>query len=328
MNRERRIARPYRDISRSLTDALDSAVLVFGDKRIPANSRHQWDDSANYGEQAVILEWRTDDDPQAFLTTLREGCSESGLPLDGLALVVTATSRYLGFVDILFNRRLDELDQLDPALDLRAEKDDAAAWKTSVRGCRVDAYLLLSRTLQEQPLRPWRKGVWLSKASFVVATDYTKSLFRPTKLDADQRKRLDLSAQVLRHVRLPESVWEEYDPEEPPEVYLDEEIMALVAAQPKALSSRLAQAELVYVFLRSVLTDAYVRRDEWKELEWGDIANSLLGKVLRAIAGRRAPAAECARLMDDLATGHLERLVSECEGATEIRALLRGGFGE
>lgn len=328
MNRERRIARPYRGISRSLTDALDSAVLVFGDERVPANSRLQWDDSANYGEQAVLLEWRTDDDPQAFLTTLREGCSESGLPLDGLALVVTATSRYLGFVDILFNRRLDELDQLDPALDLRAGKSDAASWETSVRGCRVDAYLLLSRTLQEQPLRPWRKGVWLSKASFVVATDYTETLFRPTKLDAIQRKRLGLSAQVLRHVRLPESVWEEYDREEPPEVYLDEEIMALITAQPKALSSRLAQAELAYVFLRSILTEAYVKRDEWKELEWSDIANSLLGKVLRAISGKRAPAAECASLMDDLAAGHLEKLVSECEGATEIRSLLRGGFGE
>lgn len=328
MNRERRIARPYRDISRSLTDALDSAVLVFGDERVPANSRLQWDDSANYGEQAVILEWRTDDDPQAFLTTLREGCAESGLPLDGLALVVTATSRYLGFVDILFNRRLDELDQLDPTLDLRAEKDDAAAWETSVRGCRVDAYLLLSRTLQEQPLRPWRKGVWLSKSSFTVATDYTKSLFRPTKLDAIQRKRLDLSAQVLRHVRLPESVWEEYDPEEPPEVYLDEEIMALIAAQPKALSSRVAQAELIYVFLRSVLTEAYVKRDEWNGLEWSEIANSLLGKVLRAISRRGASAAERAKLMDDLAAGRLEKLVSECEGATEIRSLLRGGFGE
>lgn len=328
MNRERRIARPYRDIPRSLADALDSAVLVFGDERIPANSRLQWDGSANYGEQAVLLEWRTDDDSQAFLTTLQEGCAEAGLPLDGLALVVTATSRYLGFVDILFHRRLDELDQLAPALDLRTEKHDAAAWETDVRGCRVDAYLLLSRALPERPLRPWRKGVWLSKASFVVATDFTKSLFRPTKLDANQRKRLNLSAQVLRHVRLPESVWEEYDPEEPPEVYLDEEIMALITAQPKVLSSRLAQAELVYVFLRSVLTDAYVRRDEWKELEWSEVANSLLGKVLRAIAGKRAPAAECARLMDDLVAGRLERLVSECEGATEIRSLLRGGFGE
>lgn len=301
-------------------------MLVFGEKRVPADARLQWNDAETYHDQAVSLEWRADDDPHAFLSGLREGCVESGLPPDGLALVVTATSRYLGFVDILFNRPLDELDELDPALDLRSEKPDAAAWETGVRGCRVEAYLLLSRTLRERPLRPWRKGVWLSKASFTVATDYTESLFRPRKLDAIQRKRFGLSQQVLRYVRLPESVWKEYDPEEPPEVYVDEEVLTQIAAQPKTLPSRLAQAELAYVFLRSVLTDAHVNREEWKELEWGEIANSLLGKVLRAVAGKSASAAECTRWMDTLGTRNWESVVAECEGVTEIRALLRDAF--
>ena len=329
MNRERKTVPPFRGVARSLTRALRNAVLQFGEKQVAAGARLQWDDFETYRDQDILLEWSADDESPTFLSGLKQGCRESGLPPDSLALVVTATSRYLGFVDVLFNCPLDDLDELEPALDLRAEKPDAAAWKTCVRGCRVDAYLLLARKLEERPLRPWRKGVWLSRASFTVATDYTESLFRPRKLDDNQRKRFELSAQALRYVHLPEPVWEEYDPEEPPEVYLDAEIMAQIAARPKALPSRLAQAELAYVFLRGVLTDAYLNREQWRGRSWRDIANTLLGKTLRAIAGKNAPAVECARWMDRLGSdGGLEGVVSECEGVTEIRALLRNAFRE
>ena len=329
MNRERKTVHPFRGVARSLTKALRNTVLQFGEKEVSAGARIQWDDAGSYRDQDISLKWHVDDDSPAFLAELKQGCLDSGLPLDSLAIVVTATSRYLGFVDLVFRCALDESDELEPAIDLRAEKPDAAAWKTHVRGCRVDAYLLLARKLEERPLRPWRKGVWLSRASFTVATDYTESLFRPRKLDDIQRKRFQLSAQALRYVHLPEPVWEEYDPDEPPEVYLDAEIMAQIAAKPKSLPSRLAQAELAYVFLRGVLTDAYMNREQWSGRGWRDITNTLLGKVLRAIAGRDAPATECSRWMDRLAADRgLESVVSECEGVTEIRTLLRDAFRE
>ena len=322
MNRERRLARPFAGLSRSLTDALDGAALRFGDRIVPADARLQWEDPDRYGEQDLLLEWRASGTMSDFRADLRRGCSESDLPPDALALVVTATSRYLGFVDVLVAHSLDDLDELEPTLDLRAERPDAAAWRTSARGCRVDAYLLLSRALPEEPLRPWRKGVWLSRAGFTVATDYAESLFRPRRLDDRARTRFGLSAQVLRYVRLPDNIWDEYEADDPPEAYLDAEIMDEIAARPRALAARLAQVELAQVFLRSVLADACLNREQWKDREWREIEKSLLGKVIRAICGKGASSKDCARWMDELAGGNLEKVVSESEGATEIRSLL------
>lgn len=322
MNRERRLARPFAGLSPSLTEALDGTALRFGDRTVPADARLQWEDPDRYGEQDIFLAWCPPGRMSDFRANLRRGCSESSLPPDSLALVVTATSRYLGFVDVLVVHSLDDLDELEPEMDLRAEKPDAAAWRTSTRGCRVDAYLLLSRALHEEPLRPWRKGVWLSRAGFTVATDYTESLFRPRRLDDRARTRFGLSAQVMRYVRLPDNIWDEYEADDPPEAYLDAEIMDEIAARPRALASRIAQVELVQVFLHSVLADACLNREHWKDREWPEIEKSLLGKVLRAICGKGASAKECAHRMDELAGGHLERVVAESEGATEIRSLL------
>lgn len=322
MNRERRLARPFAGLSPSLTEALDGAALRFGDRIVPADARLQWEDPDRYGEQDILLEWRASGTMSDFRADLRRGCSESGLPADSVALVVTATSRYLGFVDVLAFHSLEDLDELEPALDLRAERPDAAAWKTGVRGCRVDAYLLLSRALREEPLRPWRKGVWLSRAGFTVATDFTESLFRPRRLDDRARTRFGLSSQVMRYMRLPENIWDDYEPDDPPEAYLDADIMDEINARPRALASRIAQVELAQVFLRSVLAEACLNREHWHDREWPEIEKSLLGKVLRAICGKSASPEECTRWMDELASGNLERVVAESEGATEIRSLL------
>lgn len=326
MNRERRLARPFAGISRSLTEAFDGAVLRFGNESVGPDSRLQWDGSEGYADHEIVLQWQATGKFPDFRDELRQGCRESDLPRDALALVVTATSRYLGLVDEIVRHSLDELDELEPNLDLRTAKPDAAAWQTSVQGCRIDAYLLLSRQLPEVPLRPWRKGVWLSKTTFTIATDYAAGLFRPRRLDTAARKRFDLSPQVMRYVRLPDSIWDEYEPDDPPEAYLDADIMDEIAARPRAMPSRIAQVELAQVFLRSVLTEACLNREQWKDREWQEIEKSLLGKVIRAICGRDASAEEYARWMDELSGGKLERVVSESEGATEIRSLLHNAI--
>lgn len=288
-----------------------------------AGSRVHWPDRDSYRDQRdILLKWCPTRDFEDFRAELRLGCVKSELPPDALALVVTATSRYLGFVDEVVRHPLDQLDAIDPELNLRSEAPDAAAWHTSVRGCRIDAYLLLSRELDERRLRPWRKGVWLSKASFTVKTDHASALYVLKRLDKTARDRFELSQNVVRYVHLPDRIWEEDAVEQVPELYLDADILDRIDARPNAMESQIAQTELVNLFLRSVLTDAYIHRDEWRTFEWKEIETSILGRILRSIGG----AAASDHWKNELSDGNLEKLLSECEGVTDFRSLLRKAF--
>ena len=326
MNRERRLARPFTGISKALTDALKATVLHFGSGRIKSGARLHWQNSDRYAEQPVLLEWRPADSFADFQAKLRLGCLESGLPADALALLVTATSRYLGFVDELVRHPVDQLDALDSVINLRTEKPDAAAWRTAVRGCRIDAYLLLSRELEEKRLRPWRKGVWFSRATFTVKADHAAALYVLRRLDRVARDRFELSERVVRYINLPDRIWEDDANEQIPELYLDADILDRIEARPNAMDGQIAQAELVNLFLRSVLTDAYIHRDEWRSCEWEEIETSILGRVLRSISGPGVSDREYTRWKNELSDGNLERVLSECEGVTDFRSLLRKAF--
>lgn len=326
MNRERRLARPFAGISKALTEALNEAVLHFGNGRIKAGARLHWQDSDSYPAQTVLLEWCPSGNFEDFQAELRLGCRESELSPDALALVVTATSKYLGFVDELVRHSLDKLDALQSVLDLRVESPDAAAWQTSIRGCRIDAYLLLARQIEEKRLRPWRKGVWLSRATFTIKADHTAALYELKRLDGVARDRFELSARVVRYINLPDRIWEDDAMEQIPELYLDADILDRIDARPNAMESQVAQAELVNLFLRSVLTDAHINRDEWRSYEWKEIETSILGRVLRSISGTEASDRECTRWKNELSDGNLEKVLSECEGVTNFRALLRRAF--
>ncbi len=323
MNRETREARPFR-IPEPAEGVFDAAVLRFGGKTCEADSRLLWEASESYAQQPVVLEWCPETGFDGFRGKLRQAAAELegvwGKPAP-LALMVTVTSRYLSLMDRVFEHRLDRLDSLERILDLGSGERRPAGLRTGSRGGRVDAYLLLDERAPKKVLSPWRKGTWLPRVRFTIATEYAKDLFRPRPLTAAGRKELGLTPEAVRHVRFHESTWEQNDPE-PPELYLDSDLYDEFANRPKAPISRSMQTELAGFFLRAVLTDACGNRGEWEDREWGELRDSLLGRVVRTIAGKKAPVRRCEDWLNELRYGNLEKTISAAEGAIGMRSVM------
>lgn len=326
MHRETRHVRPF-VVPTILEDLFEATVLRFGEETVEAGHILHWDYPDAYASQPVILAWSKDGEFEDFRTALRQGAEEMGIPQNELALVVTATTRYLGVLDIVAMLPVADLRGTHDTVDLRRLKPNAAGLLSGVRGGRVDVYLLLSRQREQRVLEPWRKGTWLSHTWFTIATDREESLFRPLPLNGEMRTELGLSEGVLRHVVMAGDVWEPYDPDNSPVLYFDANTLNDVAARPRDPVSRLVQAELVCVFLRGVLAQAYADREEWRNMDWGELRDSLLGRVIQAVVGRSRAAAEYEAHLAQLEREGPERLASECESAVGLLEPIQRAFG-
>lgn len=329
MHDETRTTRPFA-LPVDIDDLFAQTSLRFGKETVGAGASIVWEDPETYGQKPVELVWYPGDLFEDFLNRLQSIADALSVELGDLAFVVTATTRYLRVQDVVAVIPLDTLDESSNTVDLLHCKPDAAGLGSGVRGGRIDAYLLLWKQLERTAaLRPWRKGTWLVRTHFTIATDHEESLFRPLPLTTTEREEEGLSPGVMRHVKIRTPVWEDYDPDHPPIVYVDADTLSEMAAHPKDPVSRILQAELACVFLRSVLTAAYARRSEWENGGWETVRDSLLGRVLRAIVGRSRPARDYERELRLLAQGGTERLASEGEAAVEVmrsvRDALRGG---
>lgn len=321
---ERRTARPF-DLPPSIGDLLKGTSLRFGENTIEARGSLQWDDPTTFASQPVAITWHDEETFDDFKTELAGVAGYLDLDLRDLALVITATSRYLGMSNIVEIIPLDAFGVHRNTVDLRRSRPHAAGLSSGVRGGRIDTYLLLMTAQTPTALRPWRKGTWLARTHFTIATDHDERLFRPVALTGALRDEKALSSGVMRHVEISGSVWEPYDPDVPPTVYLDAAILADIAARPREPVSRLLQAELACTFIRSVLAVAYAERTEWKHLGWSGLRDSLLGRVVRAIVGQQTEAVYEAHLQR-LAEDGIERLASESESAIELMGSVREGL--
>lgn len=323
MHDETRTTRPFA-LPVDIDDLFMQTNLRFGKEKVDAGASVLWEDPDTYGQKPVELTWYSGDLFEDFLDRLRSVAEALAVELGDLAFAITTTTRYLGIQDVVAVIPLDTLDESGNVVDLRHRKPDAAGLSSGVRGGRIDAYLLLwKQQKQTAALRPWRKGTWLARTHFTIATDHEESLFLPQPLTDTERKEEGLSPGVMRHVKIQGPVWEDYDPDHPPIVYVDADTLSEMEAHPKDPVSRILQAELACVFLRSVLTAAYAQRDEWENGGWETVRGSLLGRVLRAIVGRSRPAREYERELRRLAQGGAERLASEGEAAVEVMSSVR-----
>ena len=323
MHDETRTTRPF-SLPDEIEDLFTQTTLRFGKERVDAGASVLWEDPDTFGQQPVELTWCSGDIFDDFLDRLRRIAGTMAVGLGDLAFAITATTRYLGTHDVVAVIPLNTLHESGNAIDLRHHGPNAAGLCAGVRGGRIDAYLLLwKQRARTAALQPWRKGTWLARTHFTIATDHDEHLFRPQPLTGAEREEEGLSPGVMRHVKIQGPVWEAYDPDHPPIVYVDADTLSEMAAHPREPVSRILQAELACVFLRSVLTAAYAQRSEWENGGWETLRDSLLGRVLRAIVGRSRTAADYERELRLLARGGTERLASEGEAAVEVMSSVR-----
>ena len=288
MNREVRTIRPFW-VDDSLTRILDDVILRFGSEKCVAKGRIEVDDPNDYCRRPAEIIWASEDDFNYFKSAISEGLENLGIDdLSAVSLLITASSSYLSFTEIIFDHPVSVLERLPIKVNLTNPRPKALS--TGFHGGVIIVYLLLTRNIERHVLRPWRKGTWLARARFRLSRSQTR-LFRLTPLSDEQRMRLGLPQDVARYLDMSDhDPMQNYDKSSPPIFYVDEELLAKLDAQPNSKISRYLQIQLVQDFILGVITSPAVQGEGSTDLDWEDLSGSLLGRILNFVASPRASA--------------------------------------
>ena len=279
MSREVRTVRPFK-ISRSFDQLFSKAKLHFGDRTCEPDARITVDKPELHTYKKAELHWTSEDSFESFKNALANGVAEQDIDRSVLALLVTVTTPYLKITNAIRQVSLSDLDAVDRVVVL-TEPDPPLALRTPYHGATVDGCLLLTRTIARRPLSPWRRGTWLARVQFTIATEQAQRLFHPKPLDEQKRKELGLSSKTMRYVRMGDhDPLGSYDDSEPPELYVDRELLDELSTGGRSSWSEAMQLQIAHDFMTAVVVTAAQRQDELRDKTLRDLSDSLLGRVL------------------------------------------------
>jgi hypothetical protein len=285
MSRESRTVRPFVGLSK-LSNVLSESLLHFGQSVCPADTSVHMDIQPHeFLLRPIQLEWASDDSAyDRFRSTLIDGAEESELNPRDLDVVVVASSRYLKLAEVVMCESVVAFDQIPRVLDLTGEPR-FRAFSTPNSGFSLDAYIVLSRTLEQRPLQPYRKATWLARASFRVDTSLSVAILPPTPLTSEKRRELKLPPKTMRYVDFGEHDFLlPYSEQEQPTLYVDENLLAQLNVRRGSAVSKAIQVQLVHDLISAVVWRAS-RLSDLNSVSYADVQSSLLGSVIRVAAG-------------------------------------------
>lgn len=281
-----RTIRPYQGLS-SLSTILDNSILHFGTDFCPAHKRlHIELHPHEFLLRPVTLEWAPDDVAfQEFLERVKHGLGAAGLEPNTVELVVIAKSSYLKLADLVFRRRASDLSALPRRIEVT--RAQARALSAPYSGFEVVAAFALACDLPRAALKPYRKGTWLTRATFGVDTRLSHVVFSPVPLTPEIRTSLQIGAKATRFIDLDNhDITQPVESQEEPKFYVDAELLAQLNVRRSSPMSKALQVQLAVDFVTSVIRHAY--EAELKALRYEEIRSSLLGSVVRMLAGESA----------------------------------------
>jgi hypothetical protein len=325
MSQEARTIRPF--LGLEIADGLfgGSSVMFGPDRCLSDDSISLAIDPEEYGRRPVVLEWSAEDQFESFQRRLQAVPGATGIPMEALRLLVTASTGYLKKTEVVLSLGLE-----DAELRHRHSLGDdprPGPFLAGHHGSSVDAYLLLGREIERQPLRPWRKGTWLAHTRFGLSTTTSQAMFRPTPLTKETRDDLGLDGRTMRYFDLGD-----HDPLEPyvdqsdePRFYVDDQFLAELSANPTGPTSTTLQLQLALDFMSSVINECARRREALESLSFADIEDSLLGRVLRVAAGPGARERDMQSLLSRVRT-EPAKATARAEHSVDLQKALVGVF--
>lgn len=298
MSTESRTIRPFLGLG-SLEKALSQSLLHFGQESCDPDKSLVVDLTPHeFMLRPVTISWASDDEAFSRLKDdLLSGIGESGIPQAALSIIALASTPFLKKTEVAFVSSLADLEGLSRTIVL-SEPERSAALSAPISGFVVDAYLLLNRDLEPRPLRPQRKGTWISASRFQVESSLGPAVLPPTPLTSELRGKLELPARTIRYVDLGEhDLLAPYPDQEQPVFYVDEDLLAELNARGSAPVSKAVQIQLASDFISSVVFGASRRSEDLTQLSYVDIRRSLLGSVIRLAAGPGASDEDRDRLL-------------------------------
>ena len=244
-------------------------------------------------------------------------------PVD-LHLVVVLSTPRLRFADVVVRVPLGRAGAALPDV-LRLDDGDERprALRAPRGGCEITLAIVLASERPKRPLEPWRAGTWLARVRFKLRTTQHETGFQPIPLTAAMREQFHLDEGTTHFARTragatPASRAVRID--DVMEYFVDEDVLALISADPYQPVAKLMQTRFVIDAVRHF--HSLVRKDDDLEL-WrrGDRKGTLLHQLL-CIAARdeRAPDDLIDRLLDELIE-QPERALARLEAAWDLQRL-------
>lgn len=318
MSFESRIVRPFHRTP--LDEILVSSSFQFGDQECEADAGITVADPESFARSSGRIVWAPEGEFEDFKEALRRGAPDLGIEPSALGLLAVASTTYIKRSQEVYRCPLTDLESLSRVTDVTGGERPVAL-RTGFHGAVVEIYLLLLREVAKRPLRPWRKGTWVSRASFRLDVEKGAALFRPIPLDSEHRERLGLPAGTLRYVDLEHhDVLEPFGESEPPRFYIDADLLNELGARQQSPVALVIQAQLAHDFVAAVVHRAAVEADV-STRSWAEVEASLLGKVLRYAAGSGA-SDDDRRLLLKQASEEPQRMLARTEHRIDIRKSL------
>ena len=318
MSLESRTVRPFH--STSLDEVLTSTTFHFGNQVCDANAGIAVADPETFTRNRGRVVWAPEGEFEDFKGALLQGASDLGVELSALGLLAVASTSYIRRSQVVHRWPLTDLESLDRDTAI-TEGERPVALRTGFHGAAVEVYLLLLQELEKHPLRPWRKGTWISRAKFRINVDKGAVLFRPIPLGDEERDRLDLPSGTVRYVDLEDhDLLEPFGESEPPRFYIDAGFLRQLGARQTSPIALAIQAQLVQDFMAAVIHRA-ASETEVDTRSWEDIEDSLLGRVLRFAAGAGASRDDKQLLLKQVSKSP-GRMLARIEHAIDIQKRL------
>ena len=248
------------------------------------------------------------------------GASDLDVEPSALGLLAVASTSYIKRSEIVYHRPLSELDDLQRVTSI-TDGQRPVPFRTGFHGATLEVYVLLLRQVEKRPLRPWRKGTWISRAKFRIDVEKGAALFRPIPLDDEARERLGLPSGAVRYVDLDDhDVLAPFEDSEPPRFYIDADLLNRLGAHQNSPAARAIQAQLAQDFIAAVVHRA-AGEAQLDTHAWEDVESSLLGRVLRFTAGSGASRDDRQLLLKQV-KDNAERTLARTEHAIDVRKAL------
>ena len=312
MRTERKTFRPF-DVPGPLESFLDEARLRIGDSPeiIEPGARRRVD-PPELRTRDFTLELTEDD--ASFGEAINAAVEAATVyGEDALEFVVVVSSAYLKLWDIVVRTPLGDLERTFRLRDSEARGFDAVH-----HGCDVEASLVLKEEIEQELLRPWRKGTWLSRATFGLRTGLDGLGFTILPLTDEKRTELSLPSKTLRYAVIEESPLEAASVATVT-LYVDAELLAHLNKTPRKPWARAFTDQLAVDVLTAVAMRA-VADPNIQDASWDAVEDKLMGSLLMMVGGRPNGRTKehYEALLDMLRSNPLDFL-TRIEGALEMR---------
>lgn len=285
-----RTIRPYKGLG-ALSTVLEDMTMSFGPDVCQANKQlHLELHPHEFLVRPVQLEWAPDEAAfQRFAERVTNGLRAAELDPGSVEIVVVVKSSYLKLADIVFRWRASEIVGLPRRVPIT--RGMTRALSAPYSGFDIVVALVLACRLPRSPLKPFRKGTWLTRATFGVETRLSHIAFSPTPLTPEIRRELRIGARAMRFVDLDGyNVTEPAEEQGDPKFYVDSELLAQLNTRRSSPVSVALQTQLVIDFISAIIMRA--TEDDRRGLTYAEIRSSLLGSVIRLLAGEAAEESE------------------------------------